>query len=141
MKWSILPARNREFPASAFFRRLGRRGGPSYRLGSLPSALDGLEDERTELLVHLHALADLAEHLDDLVHVLAVRDAGLLEGTETFDRPIDKAVAEIRERYGTRAIRHGETGAPTGPYTGLKMAFDRVPSPEVVELSCGGRTG
>ena len=65
----------------------------------------------------------------------------LLEGSDSFDRPIDRAVAEIRDRYGVRAIRRGQTGDPTGPYTGLKIAFDRVPSLEEVDLLCGGRPG
>ena len=61
----------------------------------------------------------------------------LLEGTHTFDRPLDVAVARIRERFGVRAIRRGDTGDPTGPFTGLKIAFDRVPSMEEVDLFVG----
>ncbi|MCY4453561.1 MAG: hypothetical protein OXC01_16595 [Immundisolibacterales bacterium] len=64
--------------------------------------------------------------------------ADLLEGADTFDRPIDKAFAEVRERYGVRAIQRGVTGDPTGPFTGLKISFDRVPSLEEVALFCGG---
>ena len=65
----------------------------------------------------------------------------LLEGTDTFDGPLDCAVAEIRKRFGVRAIQRGVTGDPTGPYTGLKIAFDRVPSLEEVDLFCGGSPG
>ena len=65
----------------------------------------------------------------------------LLEGAETFDRPIDGALAEIRKRYGVRMIQRGVTGDPTGPYTGIKIAFDRVPSLEEVDLFCGGSPG
>ena len=64
--------------------------------------------------------------------------ADLLEGADTFDRPIDRAFAEVRERYGVRAIQRGVTGDPTGPFTGLKISFDRVPSLEEVDLFCGG---
>ena len=67
--------------------------------------------------------------------------ADLLEGSDSFDRPIDRAFAEIRERYGVRVIQRGVTGDPTGPYTGLKIAFDRVPSLEEVDLFCGGSAG
>ena len=63
----------------------------------------------------------------------------LLEGSDTFVGPLDCAVAEIRERFGVRAIRRGDTGDPTGPYTGLKIACDRVPSLEEVDLFVGGR--
>ena len=62
----------------------------------------------------------------------------LLEGSNTFERPIDKAFAEVRERFGIRAIQRGVTGDPTGPFTGLKISFDRVPSLEEVDLFCGG---
>ena len=62
----------------------------------------------------------------------------LLEGSDTFDRPIDTAFAKIRKRYGVRAIRRGVTGDPTGPYTRLKIAFDRVPSLEEVDLFSRG---
>ena len=65
----------------------------------------------------------------------------LLEGSDSFDRPIDRAFADIRRRYGVRAIQCGITGDPTGPYTGLKIAFDRVPSLEEVDLFCGGSHG
>ena len=65
----------------------------------------------------------------------------LLEGADTFDRPIDRAFAKIRNRYGVRVIQRGVTGDSTGPYTGLKIAFDRVPSLEEVDLLCGGRSG
>ena len=65
----------------------------------------------------------------------------LLEGSDSFDRPIDKALAEIRERFGVRAIQRGVTGDPTGPYTGLKVAFERVPSLEELDLFSGGRPG
>ena len=58
----------------------------------------------------------------------------LLEGTYTFDRPLDVAVARIRKRFGVRAIRYGDTGDPTGPYTGLKIAFERVSSMEELAL-------
>ena len=61
----------------------------------------------------------------------------LLEGSESFDRPIDLAFAEIRKRFGVRAIQRGVTEDPTGPYTGLKIAFDRVPSLEEADLFCG----
>ena len=36
----------------------------------------------------------------------------LLEGADTFERPIDRAFAELRERYGVRAIQRGVTGDP-----------------------------
>ena len=65
----------------------------------------------------------------------------LLEGSDSFDRPIDRAFADIRKRYGVRVIRRGVTGDPTGPYAGLKIAFDRVPSFEEVDLFCGGSHG
>ena len=61
----------------------------------------------------------------------------LLEGTNTFDGPLDCAIAKIRERFGVRAIRRGETGDPTGPYTGLKIAFERIPTLEEVDLFLG----
>ena len=69
------------------------------------------------------------------------RYTDLLEGSDSFDRPIDRAFAEIRKRYGVRVIQRGVTGDPTGPYTGLKIAFDRVPSIEEVDLFCGGSPG
>ena len=61
----------------------------------------------------------------------------LLEGTYTFDDPLACANAEIRDRFGVRSIRRGETGDPTGPYTGLKISFERVPSLEEVDLFLG----
>ena len=61
----------------------------------------------------------------------------LLEGTDTFDTPLDSAVAGIQERFGVRALRWGETGDPTGPYTGLKIAFERIPTLEEVDLFVG----
>ena len=61
----------------------------------------------------------------------------LLEGTDTNDGPLDCAIAEIRKRFGVRSIRRGETGDPTGPYTGLKISFERVPSLEEVDLFLG----
>ena len=69
------------------------------------------------------------------------QNVDLFEDGSSLDRPIDRAVAEIRGRYGARAILRGETGDPTGPYTGLKVAFERVPSLEEVDLLCGGRPG
>ena len=63
----------------------------------------------------------------------------LLERSDTFDRPIDGAFAEIRKRYGVRVIQWGITGDSTGPYTGLKVSFDRVPSLEELDLFSGGR--
>ena len=63
------------------------------------------------------------------------------EDASSLDRPIDRVVGEIRERYGVRAIRRGETGDPTGPYTGLKVAFERVPSTEELQLFSRGKPG
>lgn len=60
-----------------------------------------------------------------------------LEGADTFDGPLDVAVARIRERFGVRSIQWGPTGDPTGPYTGLQIAFDRVPTLEEVDLFRG----
>ena len=34
-------------------------------------------------------------------------------------------------------LKWGETGDPTGPYTGLKIAFERIPTLEEVELFVG----
>ena len=62
----------------------------------------------------------------------------LLEGTDTFDTPLDCAIARIRKRFGVRAVQWGDTGDPTGPYTGLKISFERVPSLEEVDLFAGG---
>ena len=61
----------------------------------------------------------------------------LLDGTYTMDDPLACAIAEIRDRFGVRSIRRGETGDPTGPYTGLKISFERVPSLEEVDLFLG----
>ena len=61
----------------------------------------------------------------------------LLDGTYTMDDPLACAIAEIRDRFGGRSIRRGETGDPTGPYTGLKISFERVPSLEEVDLFLG----
>ena len=61
----------------------------------------------------------------------------LLEGTDSFDNPLDCAVAEIRERFGVRAVQWGHTGDSTGPHPGLKIAFERVPSLEEVGLFRG----
>ena len=49
----------------------------------------------------------------------------LLEGSDSFDRPIDKAFADIRKRYGARAIHRGVTGDPTAPYIGTPSAVSR----------------
>ena len=38
-----------------------------------------------------------------------------LDGTYTLDDPLACAIAEIRDRFGVRSIRRGETGDPTGP--------------------------
>ena len=45
--------------------------------GVEPEHLQRLQDERTERLVRLHAVADLAQRLDHLIDVLAVGDAHL----------------------------------------------------------------
>ena len=66
------------------------------------------------------------------------QQADLLEGTDTFDTPLDCAIARIRKRFGVRAVQWGDTGDPTGPYTGLKISFERVPSLEEVDLFAGG---
>ena len=63
----------------------------------------------------------------------------LLEGADTFDGPLDCAIAEIPDRFGVRSIRRGETGDPTGPYTGLKISSERVPSLEEAALFRGPR--
>ena len=65
----------------------------------------------------------------------------LLEGTQTFDSPLDAVVSEVRDRFGVRALQWGNTGDPTGPYTGLKIAFERVPSLEEVDLFGGAGEG
>ena len=64
----------------------------------------------------------------------------LFECPASRDRPLEVAVADLRTRYGIRAIQRGRTGDPTGPYTGLKVAFDRVPSLDEVDLFVGPRT-
>ena len=61
----------------------------------------------------------------------------LLDEVHTFDRSLDVAVARIRERYRVGAVRFGDTGDPTGPHTGLKIAFERVPSIKEVDLFMG----
>ena len=58
----------------------------------------------------------------------------LFDGVDSLDTPLDAAVARIRERYGVHAIRYGDTADSTGPYTGLKIAFERVPSLAEVEM-------
>ena len=63
----------------------------------------------------------------------------LLEGADTFDGPLNVAVARIRERFGVRSIQWGPTADPTGPYTGLKIVFERVASLEEVALFRGPR--
>ena len=63
----------------------------------------------------------------------------LLEGADTFDGPLDVAVAQIRERFGVRSIQWGTTGDPTGPYTGLKISFERVPSRKELDFFVGRR--
>ena len=54
---------------------------------------------------------------------------------------LDLAVAGIRKRFGVRALRYGETGDPTGPCSGLKVAFNRVSPLEEVDLFSAGSHG
>ena len=61
----------------------------------------------------------------------------LFESSDSLDRPLDVAVGTLRRRYGTRVIQRGGTGDPTGPYTGLKIAYERVPSLEELEEFVG----
>ena len=61
----------------------------------------------------------------------------LVEEAQSFDRPVDDAIAKIRRRFGVRAVQIGHSRDPTGPYTGLKIAFERVPSLEEVQLFTG----
>ena len=60
----------------------------------------------------------------------------LLDGPSR-DPDLDRAFAAIRERFGLSAVRFGETGDATGPWTGLKIAFDRVPSLDEVSRIMG----
>ena len=53
------------------------------------------------------------------------------------DPDLDRAFAAIRERFGLSAVRYGETGDATGPWTGLKIAFDRVPTVAEVRRMMG----
>ena len=107
-------------------------GGEQEALGATSTAWRALRDrcipERITVILD-ELSSDPCQHVD------------LLEGACSFDRPLDVVVAEIRERFGVRAIRRGDTGDPTGPYTGLKIAFDRVPSLEEVDLFSGSRAG
>ena len=80
------------------------------------------------------------ERITVILHELSPDPWGhvdLLERTQTFDTPLDSAIAGIRERFGVRGIRRGETGDPTGPYTGLKIAFERIPTLEEVDRFVG----
>ena len=60
----------------------------------------------------------------------------LLDGPSR-DPDLDRAFAAIRGRFGLSAVRYGETGDVTGPWTGLKIAFDRVPSLDEVDRIMG----
>ena len=108
--------------------RIQHPGSERETLGAISAAWRALRErclpERITVVL-LELSPDPWQHVD------------LLEGTDTFDTPLDSAVAGIRERFGVRAIRRGETGDPTGPYTGLKIAFERIPTLEEVDLFVG----
>ena len=108
---------------------LAHPGGERETLGAVSAAWRALRERclPDRITVVIDELSpDPWQHVD------------LLEGTDTNDGPLDSAIAEIRKRFGVRSIRRGETGDPTGPYTGLKISFERVPSLEEVDLFAGG---
>ena len=82
-------------------------GGESEALGATSTAWRALRETCLPEKISV-VLDDLSP--DPWSHV------DLLEGVSSFDRPLDVAVARIRERYGVGAIRRGNTGDPTGPY-------------------------
>ena len=107
---------------------LAHPGGERETLGAVSAAWRALRERclPDRITVVIDELSpDPWQHVD------------LLEGTDTNDGPLDCAIAEIRKRFGVRSIRRGETGDPTGPYTGLKISFERVPSLEEVDLFVG----
>ena len=107
---------------------LAHPGGERETLGAVSAAWRALRERclPDRITVVIDELSpDPWQHVD------------LLEGTDTNDGPLDCAIAEIRERFGVRAIQRGETRDPTGPYTGLKISFERVPSLEEVDLFVG----
>ena len=105
-------------------------GGETEALGATSAAWHALRERCVPERITV-VLDDLAKDPWQFVD--------LLEGADSFDRPIDVAFAKIRKRYGVRAIQRGVTEDSTGPYTGLKIAFDRVPSLEELDLFSGGR--
>ena len=107
---------------------LAHPGGERETLGAVSAAWRALRERclPDRITVVIDELSpDPWQHVD------------LLEGTDTNDGPLDCAIAEIRKRFGVRSIRRGETGDPTGPYTGIKISFERVPSLEEVDLFVG----
>ena len=107
------------------FSPIQHPGGETEALGATSTAWRALRERCLPDKISV-ILDDLS--LDPWSH------CDLLEGAYTFDQPLDDTVARIRERFGVRAIRFGKTGDPTGPYTGLKIAFERVPSLKEVDL-------
>ena len=57
-----------------------------------------------------------------------VPDFGDLFAGEERDLVLEDAMDRIREKYGQRAVVYGNTRDERGRYTGLKIAFGRVPS-------------
>ena len=63
-------------------------------------------------------------------------DRDLFARRSATDR-LDEAIGTVRSKYGTKAICYGRTGDRSGRYSGLKIAFNRVPSLDELDRILG----
>lgn len=73
--------------------------------------------------VALHGLVPEEEYIPDLF------DEPITPGTKTRSTELSALVDGLNQRYGRDTLTYGAPPASLAPYTGAKIAFDRVPEP------------